>query len=141
MDFMNSLTISAAGMSAQRTRLEVATTNLANAEVTRGPDGQPFRRRDPVLAAVDFQTQLDANTAPGTSAVTVLEVVEDTDAPRRVYLPSHPDADAEGFIRLPNVDAVHETVNMVGAQNSFEANATAFETAKAMTQRALDIMR
>lgn len=139
MDFDRSLLISASGMSAQRTRLELATTNLANAETTRGVDGQPYRRRDPVLAAAPFEDAL--GQAQGAAGVEVLSVVEDTKDPRRVYLPAHPDADANGFVALPNVDVVAESVNLVGAQNSYEANASAFETAKAMTQRALDIMR
>ncbi|MBI5494589.1 MAG: flagellar basal body rod protein FlgC [Deltaproteobacteria bacterium] len=142
MDFFSALKVSASGLTAQRTRLDIATANLANAESTRGADGQPYRRRDPVLEAASFEGALGQVMGPEAPVgVRVADVVEDPGAPRRVYLPGHPDADGQGFVALPNVDPVHEVVNLLGATRSYEANATAFETVKALAQRALDIMR
>lgn len=144
MDFFNALKVSASGLSAQRTRLDIATSNLANAESTRGPDGLPYKRRDPMLEAVPFEDTLGAAMGAGpegATGVAVAQVVEDQQAPRKVYLPGHPDADPQGFVSLPNVDPVHEVVNVLGASRSYEANATAFETTKALAQRALEIMR
>ncbi len=153
MDFLSALSIAGTGLSAQRTRVNLATTNLANAESTRGPDGQPYRRRDPVLSAVPFEASLQdatgqASLAPGqpgsastAAAVEVTGIVEDPSAGRRVYLPGHPDADASGFVTFPNVNPVNETVNLITAQRGYDANATAVETLKSMAQRALDIAR
>src|SRR3954469_8097912 len=95
---------SATALTAERTRIEVAVSNMANAESTRGADGQPYRRRDVVLAAdtAPFDTVLGNASAAGVKAATV---IEDQGPFRRRYEPSHPDADADGFISLPNVDA------------------------------------
>lgn len=145
-DFLTALTISGSGLSAQRTRVTIAASNLANAESTRGPDGQPYRRRDPVLAAKSFEATLtDAGARPGeTSAaagVEVTAIVEDPREGKRVYLPGHPDANADGFVTFPNVNPVNETVNLMTASRGYEANATAVDTLKSMAQRALDIAR
>ncbi len=130
MDFLSALQVSASGLAAQRTRLQLATTNLANAETTRGPDGQPYRRRDPVLSAEGFELPQ-----------VKVSVIEDKAAGKRVYTPGHPDADGDGFVTLPNVNPIHEVVNLMSASRGFEANAAAVETLKAMAQRALDITR
>jgi len=141
MSFLTSLKIAASGLAAQRTRVDLATSNLANAESTRGPDGQPYKRLDPVLEAVPFDEVLGAATSPGSAAVRVATVVEDQAPGRRLYSPGHPDADPDGFVTFPNVDPIHEVVNLMSASRSYEANATAVETLKGMAQRALDITR
>ncbi len=141
MSFLTSLQIGASGLSAQRTRVDLATSNLANAESTRGPDGQAYRRLDPVLEAVAFEAGLDAATPAGSAAVRVAAIAQDQEPGREVYAPGHPDSDPDGFITLPNVDPIHEVVNLMSASRSYEANATAIETLKGMAQRALDIAR
>ena len=141
MDFLSALSVSASGMSAERTRVNIASSNLANAESTRGPDGQPYRRRDPVLEAVDFEAALTEGSDAVPGGVHVAEVVEDPTPGKRVYSPGHPDADAQGFVTLPNVNPIHEVVNLMTASRGFDANATAVETLKTMAQRALDITR
>lgn len=133
VDFLSALEVSSSGLSAQRTRVNLAASNLANAESTRGPDGLPYRRKDPVMEAVAFE-----EAAVG---VAVTEVREDPSEGRRVYSPGHPDADAQGFLTLPNVNPVHEVVNLMSASRGYEANATAVDTLKTMAQRALDIAR
>jgi flagellar basal-body rod protein FlgC len=144
-DFLTALNISASGLSAQRTRVTLAASNLANAESTRGPDGLPYRRRDPVLAAQSFEGALDQATRPGDPSVAVgvevQQVVEDQTPGRRVYVPGHPDADSEGFVIFPNVNPINETVNLMTASRGFEANATAVDTLKTMATRAMDIAR
>jgi len=134
MNVFDSMNISASGLRAQRTRVNAASSNLANAHSTRGPDGQPYQRLDPV-----FEAEVGADGGPG--GVKVAEIRADDEEGRRMFFPDHPDADAEGFVTLPNVDPVHEVVNLMSAQRGFEANATAFETAKTLAQRALEIMR
>lgn len=143
MDFLSAMQISASGLSAERERVNIATSNLANAESTRGPDGQPYRRLDPVLEAVPFAAELGAQMAPGAApaGVHVASVAQDTTPGRKVYSPGHPDADAQGFVTFPNVNPVHEVVNLMSASRSYEANATAIDTLKGMAQRALDIAK
>jgi flagellar basal-body rod protein FlgC len=144
MDFFSALKVSASGLAAERTRVDLAASNLANAESTRSADGTPYKRRDPVLSSVPFEGQLTAAAASGTASavgVAVTQVVEDQTAGKRVYSPGHPDADPQGFVTLPNVDPIHEVVNLISAQRGYDANATAIETLKTMAGRALDITR
>jgi flagellar basal-body rod protein FlgC len=141
MDFLSALRISASGLSAERTRVNLASSNLANAESTRGPDGKPYRRLDPVLEAVSFSDQLQAADGAQPMGVRVSRVAQDQGPGKRVYNPAHPDADAAGFVTLPDVNPIHEVVNLMSASRAYDANATAVETLKTMAQRALDIAR
>jgi len=146
MDFLTALRISGAGLGVQRTRVNLATSNLANAETTRTPEGGPYKRLDPVIQAVAFPTELgDAQALNNPTNLTmkaeISSIVADQTPGRRVYSPGHPDADAEGFVMFPNVNPVHEVVNLMSASRSYEANATAIETLKTMAQRGLDIAR
>ncbi len=142
MDFFSALQISASGLAAERTRVDTATSNLANAESTRGPDGKPYQRLDPVLQAAPFESALgEAQGSAGPMGVKVAEIARDESPGRRVYSPGHPDADAQGFVTFPNVNPIHEVVNLVSASRGYDANATAVETLKTMAQRALDISR
>ena len=138
MDFLSALRVSATGLAAERVRVNVAASNLANAETTRGPDGAPYRRLDPVLEATPFEPA-PGDAGPELVGVRVAQVVADPGPGKRVYLPSHPDADPDGFVTLPDVNPVHEIVNLLSAQKAYDANATAVETLKTMAQRALDI--
>jgi flagellar basal-body rod protein FlgC len=138
MDFLSALHISASGLSAERTRVNVASSNLANADSTRGPDGQPYRRLDPVFSTVP----LEEASGPGSPAgVAVTEIRADDGPGRRVYMPSHPDADPDGFVTLPDVNPIHEVVNLMSASRAYDANASAIDTLKTMATRALDIAR
>jgi flagellar basal-body rod protein FlgC len=144
MDFFSAMNISASGLAAEQTRVNLATSNLANAESTRGPDGTPYKRQDPVLEAQSFESALgDAVGAggPPQMGVHVARVQEDQTPGRRVYSPGHPDADADGFVTFPNVNPIHEVVNLMSASRSYDANATAIETLKTMAGRALDIAK
>jgi flagellar basal-body rod protein FlgC len=146
MDFLSAMHISASGLSAERTRVNLATSNLANAESTRGPDGKPYKRQDPIFEAVALAPAMgEAGLAPAGGAqplgVKVAGIAEDQGPGRRVYSPGHPDADGDGFVTLPNVNPIHEVTNLMSASRGFEANATAMETLKTMAQRALDIAR
>jgi flagellar basal-body rod protein FlgC len=141
MDFLSALRISASGLAAERLRVNLASSNLANAESTRGPGGQPYRRLDPVLQAVPFDDQLAAATGAQPMGVQVAAVSQDAGPGRRVYDPSHPDAGAEGFVTFPDVNPIHEVVNLMTASRAYDANASAVETLKTMAQRALDIAR
>ena len=129
----------ASALNAERARIEVAVSNLANIESTRGPDGRPYRRRDVVLqsAPVDsFDQVLGRASATG---VQVAGVIEDQSAPRRRYEPSHPDADKEGYVSLPNVDPAEEMVDMLSAARAYQANLTAIGLIRDMVSRALEL--
>jgi flagellar basal-body rod protein FlgC len=131
----------ASALNAERTRIEVAVSNMANAESTRGVDGQPYRRRDVVLAA-DAPQSFDAALGNASAAgVKVAAVIEDQSPFRRRYEPSHPDADAEGFVSLPNIDASEEMVDMLGAARAYQANIAAIGLIRDTVAKSLELGR
>jgi len=183
-----SLGIASSGISAQRQRMETIAQNIANADVTRGADGQPYRRREVVLEAATGQNAMfnpgvpsmdtmgapgtlpgsafggpafevpvttdappaitvpavpsvgaPAGPTPGNFGVRVAGVAEDQGEGRLVYEPGHPDADANGYVRYPDVDTTQELVKLMDAKRIYEANAAVFQTAKSMLRAALDI--
>ena len=141
MSTLNSaVSVAASALSAERMRIEVAISNLANAESTRGADGRPYRRRDVVLAsdAVSFGDSLGRASAVG---VKVAAITEDTATARRRYDPSHPDADGEGYLELPNVNPAEEMVDMVGASRAYQANLTAINLIRDLVAKALELGR
>lgn len=145
MDFFSSMRVSASGLDAQTKRMNTISSNIANAETTRTPEGGPYRRKDPLMAAQtdreSFGEILDNQLDEGVQGVQVQEIVEDQRPPRMVYNPSHPDANAEGYVAMPNVNTVEEMANMISAQRSYEADVTAMNAAKSMAQKALEIGR
>jgi flagellar basal-body rod protein FlgC len=142
MSFLDALRASAAGLTAQRVRMNLISRNLANIETTRTASGEPYRRRDAVFAAApapgSFAAELTAVPAP---AVRVAAVVEDPRPFPVRYEPGHPDADAAGYVRLPNVDMVEEMVNLVSAVRAYEANVAAATASRRMAMTALEIGR
>jgi len=140
MSFFTSLAVSGSGLSAERLRVELASANLANANSTRTAEGGPYRRRDPIIQAVSlggFGGELER----AVRGVQVRAVRVDPSAPREVFNPGHPDADERGIVKLPNVTAVEELVNLRNAQRSFEANLAALNVSRELAQRALRIGR
>jgi flagellar basal-body rod protein FlgC len=131
--------ISATGMSAERLRMEVIANNIANANSTRSANGGPFRRQDVVFAEVLGGIRPDG--APNFLGVQAVELVEDPSELPRVYMPGHPDADAEGFVQMPNVQLPIEMVNLLTAARSYEANLRAAQTFRTMNQQALALLR
>jgi flagellar basal-body rod protein FlgC len=135
------VTASASALSAERTRIEAAVSNMANAESTRGPDGQPYRRRDVLLAADHSASFATALGKAGAVGVKVAGVVEDQMPFRRRYEPSHPDADAQGFVQLPNVDPQNEMVDLIGASRAYQANLTAIGLIRDLVAKSLELGR
>jgi flagellar basal-body rod protein FlgC len=140
--------ISASALTAQRLRMNVTAENLANAETTKTADGTPYRRKEVTLAAVPgggFGAQLSkamgggSGVAPG--GVQATAITEDATDGKLVYDPSHPDADAQGYVRMPNVDTVTEMVDLIDAQRAYEANVTAMTASKQMFAKTLEILR
>ncbi len=147
MSFFKAMDISSSGLAAQRVRMNILSANLANAQSTRGDEGGPYRRRDVVLSAVPtgtmFEDYLNDTSGHGTELrkVEISAVHKDTKAPRHVYDPANPDADATGYVDLPNIQVMSEMVNMIAATRAFEANATALNDSKQMAMKALEIGR
>jgi len=136
----NAINASASALDVQRARMEVAVSNLANAESTRGPDGQPYRRREVVLETTPVNGA-DHTFSVQPDGVRVAGVVEDQTPFRRRYEPSHPDADADGFVAMPNVDVPEEMVDMLGAARAYQANLTAIGLIRDTIQKALDLAK
>src|SRR5262245_36752364 len=130
---------SASALTAERIRLEVAASNLANAESTRGPNGEPYRRRDVLLTATP-QNPFDAALGEaGAVGVQVTGVVADPSEFKRRYDPSHPDADKDGFVAMPNVDVSAEMVDMMSASRAYQANLAAITIVQDLFKRALEL--
>ena len=145
MSFLSSFNISGSGMTAQKYRLDVVAQNIANAKVTRTEEGEPYRRKMTVLSSVNTGTFLDAlKTAAGAvqkAGVQVEAVIEDESALVPVYDPTHPDANAEGYVMYPNVNTAQEMTDAMGASRAYEANVTAFNATKSIVLKALEIGR
>ena len=140
-DFLTSFRVSASGLSAQRLRLNMIAENLANAQTTRTPEGGPYKRKDPVFRAKAFDEMLSREQMAATTGVTVERIHVDERPPRLQYDPSHPDANAEGYVAMPNVDPVAEMVNMMAASRAYESNVSVLNASKAMASKALEIGR
>ena len=152
MGLFDAINIAGSGLSAERLRMDVTAENLANAQTTRGANGQPYRRKDVILQTArgdGFRTALAGavGSVPGAGAtqtpggVQVAGIAEDAGAPRRVYDPGHPDADAQGYVAMPNVNPVTEMVDLIAASRAYEANVTAMQTAKTMFSRTFELLR
>ncbi len=145
MDFFSSMDVSSSALSAGRTRMNLISSNLANANATRTPEGGPYKRKDAVFSATPVESQfnraLDAATAQQVRKVEVTEIVEDQNPPRLQYDPGHPDANPQGYVAMPNVNVVEEMADMIGATRAYEANVTAVQAAKSMALKTLEIGR
>ncbi len=141
MGLSDVMEIATAGLVAQRTRMTVTASNIANVETTRTEEGGPYRRRDPVFRAESPAGAFADTLDRAVSTVEVSEVVVDSREPVLQYQPGHPDANAEGFVAMPNVDVVAELTNMMSASRSYEANLVVMKRAREMTDAALQIGR
>ncbi|MGB9640442.1 MAG: flagellar basal body rod protein FlgC [Anaerolineales bacterium] len=155
MSFWNSLRIASSALSAQRLRLDIISNNIANAETTRTAEGGPYQRQDVVFSPQganplmptflnvlrSFRGGNGSLPVQGVSGVRVNEIVTDNSPGPRVYDPSHPDADADGYVNYPNVNLVVEMTNMLSATRSYEAGLAVVDASKRMAQKALEIGR
>ncbi len=151
MSVMSTLNVSASGMTAQRTRMDLIAQNIANVNTTRTDDNTPYVRQTVVFEErlndnTNFEKALaSAKTGVGYkknigNGVKITSIVEDhVTAMKKVYDPAHPDADEEGYVTYPNVDTVTEMTNLIDANRSYEANVTAFNATKSMLLKAMDI--
>jgi len=140
MSLFGAMDVSASGLTAERLRMDLIASNLANAETTRTPEGGPYRRLMAVLVPEPVQSGLNPLRRTG-GGVRVRAIVQDPNPPRLVYQPDHPDANADGYVAYPNVNPVTEMVDLITATRAYEANVTAFNAAKSMAMKALEIGR
>jgi flagellar basal-body rod protein FlgC len=145
MDFFDALNTSSAALSAQRLRMNLISGNLANVNTTRTSQGGPYRRKEAVFAALpldqSFKRILADRRNNNIASVKVARVIEDRNPPVMKYDPQHPDADAKGYVAMPNINLMEEMVNMISATRGYEANVTALKAAKDMALKALEIGR
>ena len=138
MSLFDAIDISASGLTANRTRMDVTAENLANAETTRGANGQPYQRQEVVLQQVGgFGAALAGamNQTPAAGRRAGRGIVSDPTPNQLVYDPGNPDANSKGYVKMPNVNSVTEMVDMIDESRSYEANVTAMNTSKACTRR------
>jgi len=139
-DLLVSGNISASGMSAERLRMEVIANNVANATATRGPNGGPYRRQDVVFESVLRDAAYDSPTAM-LGGVHVAGIEDDQSELPRVHDPGHPDADADGYVSMPNVFLPIEMVNLMTASRAYEANLKVLQTLRQQMEQTLTLLR
>ena len=150
MSMFGGLEISASGLTAQRMRMDVTSENLANAQTTKGADGQPYRRKEVVLQEIPsgggFGAQLTAaigskgGSAPA-GGVEVAQIATDPTPGKKTYDPGNPDADKQGYVEMPNVDTVTEMVDLIDSSRAYDANVTAMSATKQMFSKTLDLLK
>jgi flagellar basal-body rod protein FlgC len=144
VSLFTAISVSASGMEAQRSRAEIITENLANADTTRTPEGGPYKRKDTVFTtspvASSFSDLLSAASGRN-DGVAVSDITIDDRDPERRYMPGHPDADADGYVALPRVDPAEEMVDLMSASRGYQANVAAISAVKDMIARSIDLFR
>jgi flagellar basal-body rod protein FlgC len=141
MNLITAIDVNASGLTAQRKRVEVSSSNLANSQTTRTADGGPYRRKDVVFQTNSFEESLGFAMDEGVNGVEVAELVDDPRPFDRRYEPGHPDADAEGYVAYPNVNVMEEMANLIEGSRSYEANLSAISIVKTMINKTLEIGR
>lgn len=145
MDYSTGLRVSSSGMTAQRMRMNTISSNIANINTTRTPEGGPYRRKDVVFESMpetrNFGEILTSEPDKNVQRVQVTDVAVDQGAPNYKYEPNHPDANEEGYVAYPNINLMEEMANMIQATRSYEANVSAMQATKDMATSALEIGR
>ena len=150
MGIFDAIDIAGSGMSAQRLRMDVTSENLANAQTTRTASGGPYKRQEVILQQIpgsDFGSTLSgamsssASSGPVAGGVEVNSVVSDSTAGQLVYDPGNPDANAKGYVQMPNVNTVTEMTDLIDESNAYQANVTAMQTAKSMITATLGVLK
>ena len=148
MSFFDAISIAASGLTAQRTRMDVTSENLANADTTQGANGQPYQRQEVVLqqvggggfgAALSSAMGGSSGAVPG--GVQVSGIVNDPTPDQSVYDPGNPAANSQGYVKMPNVNPVEEMTDMIDESRSYQSDVTAMTTAKDMFEKTLDLLK
>jgi len=140
MSLIRAMSINASGLKAQRMRMEISSSNLANINSTRTADGMPFRRMVPVFKATSVDNEPFADVLQNElKGVEVMQVRPDLRDPVLIYDPGHPDADTDGYVAMPNINLMEEMITLIGASRSYEAGLMAIDAAKGMAMKALEL--
>jgi flagellar basal-body rod protein FlgC len=139
MNIISGIDVTAGALNAQKTRLDIVAQNIANAQTTRGPDGQPYHRK-----VVSFETELvrqsgSSSLGPGLQSVRVSAITNDKSEGQSLYDPQHPDADASGYVKMPNVNMAYEMIDLMTASRAYEANLSVVKNSRQMALRSLEI--
>ncbi len=135
----SALEVAASGLTAERGRMNIIASNLANARTTKGADGQPYKRIDPVFVAKPLQSSTMDAVMNSVMKVQLQDIRRDPEAGQLVYDPGHPDANADGYVEYPNVNVVTEMVNLMTASRAYEAGVSTIESVKGMARAAMKI--
>ena len=148
MGFFDGYNVATSGMSAQRTRINIVSANIANAQTTHSVDGGPYKKQNVVFQEVLLDAQGKKNETPKSNidplslrGVGVKEILESKDNPMMKYEPNHPDASKDGYVAYPNINPVIEMVDLIEAMRSYEANVSAFKTQKQLDSQTLEILK
>jgi flagellar basal-body rod protein FlgC len=139
INLLSGIDSTAAALNAERIRMDVVSENIANVNITKGLDGKPYQRQQVMFESVLKNQQNGAAGASGAQSVTIAQVVKDTRPPRMVYNPTHPDADADGMVAMPDINISEEMVDMIASSRSYEANLAVVKNARAMAMQDLSI--
>jgi flagellar basal-body rod protein FlgC len=145
MSLLSALSVSASGLSAQRTRAELLVENMANSETTRTPEGGPYRRKDAVFSSAPqgspFSAAFQKEMGSYSNGVEVSDIYVDQRDPEMRYQPAHPDADASGYVAFPRMNPAEDMVDLMAATRGYDANVSAMSAVKDMIQRSIDLLK
>lgn len=143
MDILNTFKINGSALKAHSIRLNTISSNLANIETTSTPEGGPYKKKSVYFQSkpLSFKDQLQGEMNNAAQGVEVTKIIEDDSPPRKIYNPSHPDAQEDGYVDMPNISALEEMVDMMSTTRSYQANVTSIKSAKRMALKALEIGR
>ena len=143
MDIFNTFKISSSALKANTIRLNTISSNLANVETTSTPEGGPYKKKSVYFQSqpLNFQKELEGNMKNAVQGVAVTKILEDDSPAKKVYNPSHPDANKDGYVGMPNISVLKEMVDMMSATRAYQANVTTIKSAKRMALKALEIGR
>ncbi len=143
MDIFNTFKVASSALKANTIRLNTVSSNLANIETTSTPEGGPYKKKSVYFESkpMNFQNELEGNMKNAVQGVSVTKILEDDTPPRKVYNPSHPDAQEDGYVAMPNISVLKEMVDMMSATRAYQANVTTIKSAKRMALKALEIGR
>lgn len=143
MDIFNTFKVSSSALKANTIRLNTISSNLANVETSSTPEGGPYKKKSVYFESspLNFHEQLKGNMKNAVQGVKVTKILEDDSPPKKVYNPSHPDAQEDGYVDMPNISVLKEMVDMMSATRAYQANVTTIKSAKRMALKALEIGR
>jgi flagellar basal-body rod protein FlgC len=145
MSLLSALSVSASGLTAQRTRAELLVENMANAETTRTPEGGPYRRKDAIFSSAPqsspFSAEFQREMGSFSNGVEVADIYEDQRDPEKRFLPGHPDADPAGYVAFPRMNPAEDMADLISTSRGYHANVSAMSAVKDMIQKSIDLLK